>query len=300
MTIRPFEDRDAAALAGLSAFGSRGEGDFVLNPLWESEAELYAEFERHGTDPHTHMVVADPGAGEPVGLVGFLCAPGDSQAGLLCPIVQREERGHGVGGELLRGAIDLGESLGIRLATAAIGTRNRAGYSLLTAHGFRPMRQVFVMRCDARPVAAAITIDGLEAGSADTQDAEAILAVYDTCNFPPRSLDEMKRRLTDGRHDHLVARASDGSIAGFVELETHWPKRPWVAFVGVSGDVRDRGLGSSLMATAVAAAFDRGVDSALLALSPSNRTALRAYEKVGFRRWRLLDVMERAIGPQRP
>jgi predicted GNAT family acetyltransferase len=30
-------------------------------------------------------------------------------------------------------------------------------------------------------------------------------------------------------------------------------------------------------------------------LSPANRTAVRAYEKVGFRRHRLVDVLERAI-----
>ena len=35
--------------------------------------------------------------------------------------------------------------------------------------------------------------------------------------------------------------------------------------------------------------------SALLLLSPANRTALRAYEKSGFRRHRLVDVLEQAI-----
>jgi predicted GNAT family acetyltransferase len=82
---------------------------------------------------------------------------------------------------------------------------------------------------------------------------------------------------------------------GFAELETHWPKRPWVAYVGVVPELRDRGLGSALVSFALARRFAAGAEHALLMLSPANRTALRAYEKVGFRRHRLVDVLERAL-----
>jgi ribosomal protein S18 acetylase RimI-like enzyme len=46
---------------------------------------------------------------------------------------------------------------------------------------------------------------------------------------------------------------------------------------------------------AVARAFADGADHALLLLSPSNRAAVRAYEKAGFRRHRLIDVLERGL-----
>jgi ribosomal protein S18 acetylase RimI-like enzyme len=84
-------------------------------------------------------------------------------------------------------------------------------------------------------------------------------------------------------------------VIAFVELETHWPRRVWVAFVGVVPELRDRGLGSSLVGHALVHRFRAGAVTALLMLSPANRTALRAYEKVGFRRHRLVDVLERAI-----
>ena len=78
-------------------------------------------------------------------------------------------------------------------------------------------------------------------------------------------------------------------------FETHWKKRPWVAYVGVSKDLRDRGVGSALVSWGLRRRFDAGATSGLLMLSPANRTALRAYEKVGFRRFRLIDVLEKGF-----
>ena len=49
------------------------------------------------------------------------------------------------------------------------------------------------------------------------------------------------------------------------------------------------------MSFALTKRFGAGAETALLMLSPANRTALRAYEKVGFRRHRLVDVLERSI-----
>jgi ribosomal protein S18 acetylase RimI-like enzyme len=292
MPIRPFRREDAPALAELAASCARSEADFVLNPCWETEAELFAEFQRLGIAPEEHLLVADAGDGEPLGLAGFLRRPGASEAGMLCPVVRRNQRGRGIGGELLRAAREHGRSsLGIRLATAGIGTRNRAGYSLLTSHGFRPVRQHFLMRCDERPKPAPLPVEGLRLDTASADDAEAILALYRTCGFEQRSAEAMRAVLADGRHAHAVAR-QNGHIAAFAEIETHWPRRVWVAFVGVDPLLRDRGVGSALVAWALERSFDSGARSALLMLSPANRTAVRAYEKVGFRRHRLVDVLE--------
>ncbi|MGI9592675.1 MAG: GNAT family N-acetyltransferase [Myxococcota bacterium] len=292
MEIRPFHKDDAPALAELSAYYGRGETDFVLNPYWQTEEELFAEFDRFGISPEEHLLVADAGDGEVLGLVGFLRQPGASQAGLCCPIVTRHARGKGIGGELLRAVKRLGrEQLGIRLATAGIGTRNRAGYSLLTSLGFRPLRQHFLMRCDARPEASHPAIEGVELGPATEADADAILAIYAACGFEQRSPELMRRVLGDGRHAHAVARQGSRVIA-FCELETHWPQRVWVSYVGVEPELRDRGLGTALVSWSLARQFDGGAETALLMLSPANRTAFRAYEKGGFRRFRLVDVLE--------
>jgi ribosomal protein S18 acetylase RimI-like enzyme len=289
--IRPFDPSDAPALATLSAGCARAEADFVLNPYWESEQELFAEFARFGIAPEQHLLVADAGDGEVLGLVGFLRHPGATEAGLCCPVVKRGDRGRGVGGRLLREAQALArEHLGIELVSAGIGTRNRPGYSLLTSLGFRAVRQHVLMRCDARPVAVSPALPGLEIREACEQDAEEILTLYTTCEFEPRSLERMRGILADGRHTHAVTRI-DGRLVAFAELETHWARRVWVAYVGVDPALRNRGLGSSLVAAALGWRFDAGAVSGLLLLSPGNRTAMSAYGKVGFRRHRLFDVL---------
>ena len=294
MEIRPFRPDDAPGLAELAAACARSEGDFVLNPYWETEDELFAEFERFGIDPAEHLLVADAGDGEVLGLAGFLRQPGASEAGLFCPIVRRAERRRGLGGELVRTALRRGPELGIRWAAAGIGTRNRAGYSLLTAHGFRPVRQHFLMRCDAAPTVPPAPVEDLELDVAKPEDASAILEIYTACGFEPRDPEAMERAQGDGRHAHAVARRG-GEVVGFAEIETHWPRRVWVAYVGVDSDLRDRGVGSTLVSWALGRQFEGDAQSALLMLSPANRTALRAYEKVGFRRHRLVDVLERSL-----
>jgi len=295
MEIRAYRGDDAEALTALSATCTRGEGDFVLNPLWESAAELVAEFQRFGIDPESHLLVADEGDGEILGFAGFLRRPGDDSAGMICPIVKRGGRRRGVGGEILRAAQTLAtEKLGIRLVTAGIGTRNRAGYSLLASHGFRPVRQHFFMRCDVQPSVPDTPIEGLTIQLAQPGDAEAILDIYRACGFDPRSPEAMNACLQDGRHHHAVAH-HDGRAVAFVEIEAHWPQRVWVAYVGVTDALRGRGVGSALVSWILEKRFEAGAASALLLLSPANRTALRAYEKVGFRRSRLIDVLEKIL-----
>jgi ribosomal protein S18 acetylase RimI-like enzyme len=295
MTIRLYQAQDLAAVVRLSAACARAEADFVLNPMWETEEEFHAEFERHAIQPQEHLLVKDAGEGEVLGLSGFLRPYGAHAAGMFCPIVERGERGRGLGGELLRAGLDHGlRNLGLELTTAGIGTRNRAGYSLLTAHGFRSVRQHFLMRCDAKPADGRAPLAKLELAHAQPDDVPVIHEIYESCGFQHRTPEEMQAVFSDGRHAHTVAR-HEGTLVAFTELETHWPKRNWVAFVGVRKELRDRGVGSSLVSWAVAQQFELGAESALLMLSPANRTAVRAYEKVGFRRVRLFDVLEKAL-----
>jgi ribosomal protein S18 acetylase RimI-like enzyme len=297
MKIRPYRREDEAALAGLSATCARGEGDFVLNPIWEDADEFAAEFERFGIDPESHVIVAEDTGGETIGFAGFLRRPEADLAGLICPIVKHGGRRRGVGGELLRAAQELATTkLGIRCATAGIGTRNRAGYSLLASHGFRPVRQHFYMRCDIAPQIQQQKTEGLELELelAQPDDCDAILEIYLACGFEPRPPEVMRACLLDGRHVFAVARRS-GEIVAFSEFETHLPNRTWVAYVGVNDDLRGRGVGSALVAWSLARQFEAGAVSAMLLLSPANRTALRAYEKVGFRRSRLIDVLEKNL-----
>jgi len=182
----------------------------------------------------------------------------------------------------------------VKLVSAAIGVRNRAGYSLLTALGFRAARQHYLMRLDDAPIAVKLPVEGLALEAARPDDADAILAIYTACGFETRTPEAMRAALSDGRHAHAVARHG-GKVVAFAEIETHWPERPWVAYVGVDALLQNRGVGSALVAWALARQFEAGAQSALLLLSPGNRPALQAYEKAGFHRHRLVDVLEKGL-----
>ena len=294
MAIRPFRREDGAALAQLSAGCLKGETDFVLNPLWETEEELFTEFERFGIAPEQHVLVAEDDAGRPIGLAGFLRRPGAREAGVLAPVVRRNVRGRGLGGDLLRATLELGTRLGIQFVTAAVGTRNRSGYALLTGLGFQPLRQHFMMRCHERPVLVDLPVEGLTVELAKLDDAEVLLELYLASGFEARSPERMEEVLSDGIHHHAVARHGNRIVA-FSELETHWPRRVWVAFVGVEASLRNRGVGTSVVAWALQRQFDAGTESALLLLSPVNRPAVRAYQKVGFHLHRTVDVLQRLL-----
>ncbi len=295
MEIRPFRPEDAGPLAELAAACARGETDFVLNPLWEEPEEVFADFDRFGIDPAEHLLVAEDDEGRVATLAGFLRRPRDPLAGLICPIVRREDRGQGLGGRVLREALARGsEKLGVKVASAAVGVRNRAGYALLASQGFRPTHQVYLMRCDRRPEPAPLPVEGLVVEEATPERADELLALFHACGFEERSDAELRALIEDPRARHLVARRGDELVA-FVELAMHWPRRPWVAYVGVVVDLRQRGLATALVSRAVSEAFERSAEHALLLLSPANRTALRAYEKVGFHRHRLLDVLVKGL-----
>jgi ribosomal protein S18 acetylase RimI-like enzyme len=140
------------------------------------------------------------------------------------------------------------------------------------------MGQAFLMRCDARPSAPAPPIEGITLAEGSLEDADDILEIYQACGFEQRSPEAMRAAMQDGRHAHALAR-HEGRAVAFAELETHWPLRVWVAYVGVTMDLRDRGVGSHLVSWALGRRFDAGAVTGLLMLSPANRTALRTYEK---------------------
>jgi ribosomal protein S18 acetylase RimI-like enzyme len=150
------------------------------------------------------------------------------------------------------------------------------------------------MRLDDVPIAVRLPIEGLQLDVARADDADAILAIYTACGFEPRTPEAMRTLLADGRHAHAVARHGSRVVA-FAEIETHWAERPWVAFVGVDTLLQNRGVGSALVSWALVRQFEAGAQSALLLLSPGNRPALQAYEKAGFHRHRLIDVLEKGL-----
>jgi RimJ/RimL family protein N-acetyltransferase len=84
------------------------------------------------------------------------------------------------------------------------------------------------------------------------------------------------------RGEHLILEI-DGSLVGHVMLiPMEDGKLELANFIHQS--VRNRGLGTELNRAALLLARDVGVRSVWLSVEPSNRAAVRSYEKAGFKR----------------
>ncbi len=121
-------------------------------------------------------------------------------------------------------------------------------------------------------------------------DRPALEAMYDSFEpkrgaqgLPPRSIEQIRRWLDHvlNAGEHLVIDI-DGRVCGHVMLVPAEAGTVELAnFLHQS--IRSRGIGTHANAVAVQVARDAGHGRIWLSVEPSNRAAIRSYEKAGFR-----------------
>lgn len=121
-------------------------------------------------------------------------------------------------------------------------------------------------------------------------DRTALEAMYDgfepkrgAQGLPPRSIEQIRRWLDRvlGAGEHLLIEI-DGRVCGHVMLVPMEPGTVELAnFLHQS--IRSRGIGTHANVVAVQIARDAGHRRVWLSVEPSNRAAIRSYEKAGFR-----------------
>lgn len=121
-------------------------------------------------------------------------------------------------------------------------------------------------------------------------DRLALEAMYDgfepkrgAQGLPPRSIEQIRRWLDHVLEtgEHLIIEI-DGRVRGHVMLVPAEPGTVELAnFLHQS--VRSRGIGTHANAVALDVARDAGHQRVWLSVEPSNRAAIRSYEKAGFR-----------------
>ncbi|NLG61599.1 MAG: GNAT family N-acetyltransferase [Candidatus Cloacimonetes bacterium] len=121
-------------------------------------------------------------------------------------------------------------------------------------------------------------------------DRPALEAMYDgfepkrgAQGLPPRSIEQIRRWLDRvlPNGEHLIVEI-DGRVRGHVMLVPMEPGTVELAnFLHQS--VRGRGIGTHANVVATQVARERGHRRIWLSVEPSNRAAIRSYEKAGFR-----------------
>jgi len=308
LRFRPFDmDRDLAPLVDLIVEGNLADQDDYL----PSAEDFRNELEHHGGfDLARDIIVADLGGT----IVGGTLQSARVRAGVvqheIDGWVRLDHRRRGIGRALLHWAEARSRQAAAESTapephaiTRWVSDTQAGAIALLKAEGYQQVRYGFMMvRSLADPMPDAPMPEGLEVrpvAEADHRriweaDAEAFRDHWDAGErteedfvalFAIPGIDtSMWRVAWDG--DEVA-----GSVMNFVfaeEIEKLGIRRAWLEHISVRRPWRRRGLAAALIADSLRELRARGLDEAALGVDAENLSgALRVYESLGFRRYRM-------------
>jgi ribosomal-protein-alanine N-acetyltransferase len=124
-------------------------------------------------------------------------------------------------------------------------------------------------------------IDTVRICSMTAADLDAVVAI-ESDSFPrPWTRDHFIAELDSPRSFPLVARAEDGTVAGYL-CPTLVLDESEILDVAVRRDCRGRGIGRALVAHAIADLGKRGARIVALEVRISNTSAIDLYRRLGF------------------
>jgi mycothiol synthase len=208
--------------------------------------------------------------------------------------VHHDERGRGLGAQLVTALEQIAESRGARRIQNGVLEPDEAGHRLLAGLGYRPVRVFRELRVelDAAPQSPrwpdGLVPDAFEAErDAPAFHAAAQEAFADHWEFRPRSLARWRELHVD--HERFdpslwrVVRAGDEVVAGAI-CEADRYGGGWVAVVFTRRPWRGRGVGRALLHDAFEKFWERGERSVGLGVDAENATgAFQLYESAGMR-----------------
>ncbi|QBJ91366.1 GNAT family N-acetyltransferase [Streptomyces seoulensis] len=143
LDIRPATPDDIPAIVALLAddpLGAQRESPDDLTPY-------LAAFERLDTDPNQHLVVAVR-AGRVIGTLQLTIIPGLSRQGATRSLIEAvrihaDERGSGLGGELIQWAVDTSRRLGCQLVQLTSDKKRTDAHRFYERLGFTASHEGF-------------------------------------------------------------------------------------------------------------------------------------------------------------
>ncbi|MDB5098002.1 MAG: family N-acetyltransferase [Cyanobacteria bacterium RYN_339] len=187
-------------------------------------------------------------------------------------------------------AVNLGESLAH--AMPGIPEALTEGRAFFQACGYEPTQEVWDVRGDVATAQPPELPAGVTARVLAADEAGALLHFLNE-TFPGRWAQDMGQYLVEGRPIwHVMGLFEGGQLRGFAQL--HLPGSPgalrWAGFnpdvaalgpIGVSKDVRGRGLGLGLLQAGLAHLASVGATDTVIDWT----TLLEFYGRVGFKPW---------------
>jgi len=280
---RPPTPDDAAAVAELviayerSLYGDTGYSLGDLQAEWES-----LDIARNA------LVLLD---GERIVAFGSLDDRGELWR--IDAYVHPEERGRGLGTELVGALEEQAASHGARRIQNGVAEPDEAGHRLLAARGYRMVRVFRELRIDLDPASDPPQWpDGFVPDEFDAErDASAFHAAEqeafaDHWEYRPRDLARWRELHIDTEHFDAslwrIVRAGDEVVAGAI-CEADRYGGGWVTVLFTRRPWRGRGLGRALLRDAFQTFRDRGERNVGLGVDAENASAFHLYESAGMR-----------------
>lgn len=246
---------------------------------------------------HHAAAIAESDDGRPV---GWLLAESDPAMGRIWwwgPLVAGHDR---LDGDLRASVADrlfgtLSSALtGFDQHELAVDAESALLAAFAERHGFRREEASVALRTES--LSAGSWPSAPDVVAASEADRAALASLHDRLfagSHTPGA------RLLDGDSTVLVVR-DGGDLAGYVVTELQHDGSLYVDYVGVAETSRHRGLGGSLVTTAVAAGARAGAGHAHLTVRAGNGTARRLYGRLGFVEDRIIVPYRRGFGLDRP
>lgn len=279
--IRPYREGDAAAVCALLA--GAGIADPLVDPPTLHEWRTFAamSFNREGRD----FAVAETEARLDGCLVSTRLPDDRADLRHFRIFVDPGARRRGLGSRLL----DLARRQDADPTTLQCNCNRswRPGTAFLEAHGFRAVRRERLMRREGGPPAAA-DVEGIAVRPFGRPGDEAVWsALHDrgyrnAPDFVPLSVEDAAA-WRDGSGFRLLFAERLGTAVGFC----HWTQpadgKARIESLVVDPELRGRGIGWALLATALRELAEAGHAPVGLGVRDDNAPAIRLYERLGFR-----------------
>jgi mycothiol synthase len=230
--------------------------------------------------------------------IGYSATLGDQVEVYVLPGARRR----GIGSRLLSNAEGI---IGGSLASATARQDEETAAPFLTAHGYAPVAETWLMQVELDDVTEEPRWpDGYAARAFQLTDGEAVKELLDSsyANEPGFRLlpyEDWRRRMMDfsgfEAESWFVAEAHDGSLAG---AALNWSEG-FIKDLVVHPDHQGRGLGKALLLHTFVHFRARGEPRVTLKTDSWNTSqAWRFYERMGMSKTRTYDDYEKALAPR--
>jgi mycothiol synthase len=238
-------------------------------------------------------------------IVGYMNLRPETDIGrvMLSCRLHADHRRKGLAAKLLECALRRAREWGVNFAHVDVMADNKVAIKALEKHGFKPVRQYYVLKLDMSRVdwdeaeqaarGCRHLVPGEEAALAELQNR----SFTDHWGYNPNTEETIEFAVSRSHTspEDVVLACEEGSIAGFCRTEITGTGEGRISMMGTDPDFRGRGVGRKSLLAGLLYLRSNNVHTTYLNVDSTNEAAYTLYESVGFVRSNILWTYELSI-----